>query len=147
MWAFFTKALGAVMKNSDKILAIDPGRHKCGLAIIEDDHILLQEIVLRTELLDRVKSVLPPKGPIVIGDRTGSAHFYTEMAKEMPHVMDRVLMIDEHLSSVEARKEYWIHNPPTGIRRIVPVSLQVPPVPIDDYVAVILARRYQSNSN
>lgn len=70
------------MKNSDKILAIDPGRHKCGLAIIEDDHILLQEIVLRTELLDRVKSVLPPKGPIVIGDRTGSAHFYTEMARK-----------------------------------------------------------------
>ncbi|HKM17981.1 MAG TPA: pre-16S rRNA-processing nuclease YqgF, partial [Limnochordia bacterium] len=33
-------------------------------------------------------------------------------------------------------------HPPRGWRRLLPVSLQTPPVPIDDYVAVILAQRY-----
>lgn len=135
------------MKNPDKVLAVDPGRHKCGLAITKDDCVLLQEVVVRVELTDRIKSVLPTTGPIVIGDRTGSSKFYTELIEKLPHVIDRVVMVDEHLSSVEARQLYWHDNPPTGIRKLIPVSLQVPPVPIDDYVAIILARRYQLNGN
>ena len=33
-------------------------------------------------------------------------------------------------------------NPPRGWRRLLPVSMQMPPEPYDDYVAVILAQRF-----
>ena len=31
---------------------------------------------------------------------------------------------------------------PRGLRRLLPTSMQVPPVPVDDFVAVILGTRY-----
>ena len=35
-----------------------------------------------------------------------------------------------------AKGEYWKANPPNGWRRLIPVTMQVPPVPVDDFVAV-----------
>ena len=53
-------------------------------------------------------------------------------------------IVDEKFTSLLARKRYFQENPPRGLRRLIPVSLQSPPGPIDDYVAVILAERYLS---
>lgn len=132
--------------TGQSILAIDPGSEKCGLAVLDGDQILLQEIVLRSEIVNRLRNVLPEAGPIVVGDGTGSRAFIKELVESMPEVRHRVVTVDEKLSSVEARALYWQHNPPQGWRRLLPVSLQTPPVPFDDYVAVILAKRYQAGN-
>ncbi|HHX01577.1 MAG TPA: resolvase [Firmicutes bacterium] len=129
-------------KEKRPIMAIDPGNEKCGLAIVYQDQVLLQEIVARNKIVDRLVAVLPQAGPIVVGDGTGSKSFVQELSQAMPDVANRIVTIDEKLSSVEARALYWRQNPPKGWRRLFPVSLQTPPVPIDDYVAVILAKRY-----
>ena len=51
--------------------------------------------------------------------------------------------IDEMcLADVELLFDYWREHPPRGLMRLIPVTMQVPPVPVDDYVAVILAERY-----
>lgn len=131
------------MESSHSILAVDPGRDKCGLAIIQANHVKLSEVVLRTELVDRIKQVLPEQGPIIIGDGTGSKEFKEEIVNAIDNISSRIILLDEHMSTVEAKALYWELNPPTGWRRLLPVSLQTPPVPIDDYVAIILARRYQ----
>ncbi len=124
------------------ILAVDPGRLKCGLALLELQRVVLKEVVSRTETVNRIVELLPSNGPIIVGDRTGSKEFIEELLAAIPHISNRVEPTDEHLSSVQARQRYWLEHPPQGWHRLVPVSLQVPPVPIDDYVAVILAERY-----
>jgi hypothetical protein len=50
--------------------------------------------------------------------------------------------VNERDSTLEARDLYWKEVPPRGWRRLVPLSLQVPPEPIDDFAAVVLARRH-----
>lgn len=134
-------------KSKQIIVAIDPGREKCGLAIISQGEVLMQEVVAREKLTAFVKAMLPSSGPIVIGDRTGCKEFIAELEQELPLVKERIVTVNEHLSSVEAKKLYWKTNPPKGLRRLIPSSLQVPPVPIDDFVAVILANRYLHDSH
>ena len=51
-------------------------------------------------------------------------------------------LVDEKHSTEQARSRYWQCHPPSGLRRLIPVTMQTPPVPVDDYVAVILAERY-----
>ena len=56
---------------------------------------------------------------------------------------ERAEKIQQHRKATElAKKAYWKAKPPRGWRRLLPVSMQVPPVPVDDFVAVILAQRY-----
>jgi len=134
------------MANSNErqpIVAVDPGREKCGLAVVDGSQTLFQEIVARSSIVERLRAVLPPNGLIVVGDGTGSKAFIRELSANLPDIENRIVTVDEKLSSVEARSLYWRQNPPKGWRRLLPVSLQTPPVPIDDYVAVILAKRYQ----
>ena len=51
-------------------------------------------------------------------------------------------LVDEHHSSEEGRRRYFQANPPKGWRRLLPIGLQTPPKPYDDYVAILLAERY-----
>ena len=53
-----------------------------------------------------------------------------------------ITLVDEHLTTLEARARYFVEHPPTGLKRLLPVSMQVPPEPYDDYVAVILGERF-----
>jgi hypothetical protein len=52
-----------------------------------------------------------------------------------------ILVVDEKDTTLQARERFWEHNRRRGWRRILPATLQVPPSPVDDYVAMILAER------
>jgi hypothetical protein len=51
-------------------------------------------------------------------------------------------VVDETDTSYRARALYFADHPPRGWRRLVPLGLQLPPRPIDDYAALLIARRY-----
>ncbi|MBR0061024.1 MAG: pre-16S rRNA-processing nuclease YqgF, partial [Selenomonadaceae bacterium] len=51
-------------------------------------------------------------------------------------------LVDEKHTTEEARREFWIKNPPRGWRKLLPTSMQVPPEPVDAIVAEILVRRF-----
>ena len=53
-----------------------------------------------------------------------------------------LIACDEAYSTEEARTLYWELNPPQGWRRLMPLGMLTPPVPLDAYAAVVLARRY-----
>ena len=76
---------------------------------------------------------------IVVGNGTAASQTL-DAAKRLG--VARVKLVDEKFSSLLARKRYFRENPPRGLRRLIPVSLQTPGRPYDDYVAVILAERY-----
>lgn len=124
------------------VLAIDPGTDKCGLAVVDGQRVLRRWVAPRIALIGEVQEALTQykAGLIILGDRTGSSRFRQELAAVFPQV--EIALVNEHLSSVEARRRYWEENPPKGWRRLIPVGMQVPPEPFDDLVAVILAERY-----
>jgi hypothetical protein len=75
---------------------------------------------------------------VVVGDQTGSKHAL-DLLRALPVRIERAV---EHGSTLVARQRYFHDHPPKGWRRLIPRSLQVPPVPYDDYAAVVLAEAY-----
>lgn len=134
---------------SERIIAIDPGREKCGLAVVDDElKVLEKEVVSTADLLIKVSEKVKRYQihTIIIGDRTHSR----TLQKELQKIADEgqtltIIPVNEHRSSDEARTRYWQDHPPQGFKKLIPITLQTPPVPIDDYVAVILAERYFSS--
>lgn len=135
-----------VAQSGDLILAVDPGREKCGLAVVSlSGKVIAKRVVSRHEIVDEVGRLLAAGGvgPVVVGDRTGSREFRAELARlGVPNPSHEVVCVNEHLSSQEARLRYLKEHPGRGLARFLPVTLRSPAEPIDDYVAVILAQRY-----
>ena len=128
------------------VAAIDPGREKCGVAIVaEDGEVLEQSIVatvwLADEMVERVRRFSPER--ILLGNGTTSRAAEAIIREILPDIP--IEIVDEYRTTDDARRAYWKANPPTGWRRFFPTSMQVPPEPVDDYVAVLLAQRYLIN--
>jgi RNase H-fold protein (predicted Holliday junction resolvase) len=128
------------------ILAIDPGREKNGVAVVTmEGAVFYQNVIATEQLLSAIEELLIDYkiDKIIIGNKTGSKEFITNMKKAgILEKVEGIIPIDEHLSTEEARQRYWEHNPPTGLKKLIPLTMQTPGVPVDDYVAVILAERY-----
>ena len=125
-----------------RILAIDPGRAKSGLVIAADRTILDQRVV-RADVLARV--LREWKGryvieQVVLGDRTGLDGVRAHLALELPGVP--ISVVRETHTTLLARRRYFADHPPRGWRRLLPLSMQVPPEPYDDYAAVIILERF-----
>lgn len=124
------------------VLAIDPGRDKCGLAVVSRDRVVLHHsIVPRDGLRHAVRSLEGQHRPvaIVIGDRTGSQDCRADLSGV---VGAPVVPVAEHGTTIRARERYFRDNPPRGWLSLLPSGLRVPPRPIDDYAAVLLAEAY-----
>jgi len=125
------------------LLAVDPGREKCGIAVV----------TLRREVLER--GIIDTPGlpmrvahfvgrfdieTVVLGDRT----YAREVASLIRSTGLRleIVFVDEHRSSELGRQRYLLAHPGRGWRRFIPLGLRSPNHPYDDYVAIILAERY-----
>jgi RNase H-fold protein (predicted Holliday junction resolvase) len=143
------------------ILSIDPGREKCGVALVDSGasagkdalnksvlpfNVVFRAIVKTIELEARLFEIFSktPVNIVLCGDSTFSAEVVRMIGSALKSacIGASVLLVDEKNSTLDARKGYFEDNPPRGIWRFVPLSLQSPPVPIDDYVAIELARRH-----
>jgi len=125
------------------MLAIDPGRDKCGLAVVTlAGEALAQEVIPAGALAGRARELAERYdiAVIVVGDRTGADAALEALESALPDI--ETAAVDEHRSSEEARRLYFREHPPRGWRRLIPSTVQTPPRAYDDYVAVILARRY-----
>ncbi|MCK8816340.1 pre-16S rRNA-processing nuclease YqgF [Natroniella sulfidigena] len=124
------------------ILAIDPGRGKCGIAVVDSDLAVAYQKVISTEdVVEEISKLMDSYQieQVVLGNGTAS-----QLIEEQVAEMIEYSLVDETNSTLEARDLYWTKNPPSGWRKFLPLSLQTPPEPVDDYVAIILARRYFS---
>ncbi|WP_018248144.1 RuvC family protein [Orenia marismortui] len=126
------------------LIGIDPGKDKCGIAVVDSDlNIIFKEVIATNQLLSKLK-VLKDKyqaKEVVLGDGTKSQ----EVESDLHQLFKEVNVVNEAYSTLEARKYYWKDNPPKGWRRLIPTSMQTPLEPVDDYVAVILIFRYLEN--
>lgn len=121
-------------------IGVDPGRDKCGVAILNSAGEIFFQSVIATENLAEVAEKLSTLFDIelaILGD--GTTH------KEAERILRKIFsvqIVDEKHTTELARKIYWEKNPPQGWRRLLPTSLQVPPEPVDAIVAEILVKRF-----
>lgn len=128
------------MKN--EILAIDPGREKTGIAILNNSDVLEHKIINSEELVQTIKSLLEKYiiKTIVMGNGTSSKKKYDLLKREF--IDKDIVLINEYRTTDEARKLYFQENPPKGWKKLIPLGMQVPPVPVDDYAAIVIGRKY-----
>lgn len=124
------------------VLGIDPGTRKVGFALIEDSSspALVRGIEPLDTLLARVRGLAAqhPIRAVALGGGTNASR----LAQMLEVLGVPVHIIDETDTTYRARALYFHENPPKGWRRLIPLGLQLPPGPIDDYAAMLIARRY-----
>ena len=125
------------------VMAIDPGRCKSGIVVMNNNFDILFQKVIESLTLESVILELSDKykiETIILGNGTTSKDVEQIISSALPNI--HIEIFEESYTTEEARKLYWKKKPPRGWRRFLPTSMQVPPVPVDDIVAEILAKRY-----
>jgi hypothetical protein len=123
------------------VIAIDPGTEKCGLAVVRPDRsVAARAIVPSHRVTARVMewaARLQPQA-LLVGAGTGALAVRQAL---LSSGLDAASAPEKN-TTIRARALYFREHPPRGWRRLVPLSLQVPPAPVDDYAAVLIARDY-----
>lgn len=138
------------MPDSFTLLAIDPGRAKCGLAVVQgpDPPRCLERRVVETERLTLAVGEILRRRPeiarLLLGNATHSATLRRALAAAFPQIP--LELVDEFNTSVRAKARFVAENPAPGWRRLLPRTMRSPEVPYDDYAALLLAEDYFSNN-
>ena len=148
-------AMGFHVKGPMILCGIDPGREKMGVALAEDGALLFSAILSLNQLpllcaalgdgrwdafvpTERREGFSEGKPEITfLGNGTASAFAAEELKK---NGVDYCL-IDESGTTLEARTLYWQLHPPQGLWSFFPLSLRVPPRPLDDLAAWAILKR------
>jgi len=128
------------------VLAIDPGKKKCGIAIVDNRlRFITGAVVNSKELVQRIKTYLERYeiNNILIGSGTSSGEMIEIISKRFPNAM--VIKVTEKDTTMQARKRYFEYHPPTGLLKIFPISFLIPPRPYDDFAALLIAERFFRN--
>lgn len=127
--------------SSPAVVGVDPGRKKAGYALVEVTGAVVTAGVEPIErLLGRIAglTLLRPVTAIALGKGTNARAVRTALdSLGLP-----LHLVDEYETTRGARALYFREHPPRGWRRLVPIGLQVPPRPIDDYAAILIAQRF-----
>jgi RNase H-fold protein (predicted Holliday junction resolvase) len=126
------------------ILGFDPGRDKCGIAVVSTHRsILFHEVVAAAATIATINTLQQQYGPsqLVMGNQTTALQWRQQLEQQLAIPLP-ITLIDERYSSLEARDRYWTMYPPKGLTRLIPQGMRDVPRPIDDIVAIILVERY-----
>ena len=125
-----------------RVLAIDPGRDKCGVIVVDERDGVLARGVVPLDLaapIARDWSLAHRPDRLLIGGGTGSRAL-RDLLQELNLP---VSVVPEAHTTRRARERYCKENPPGGIFRLKFLQgLFTPPVPVDDYAALIIAEDY-----
>jgi hypothetical protein len=131
------------MSSRLTVVAVDPGHAKCGVAVVGPDGDILHHDIVPSAMIGETVDVFAGDyhaRTIVVGGGTTSKAVIELISAFRPRT--DISTVEEGHSTLEARKLYWEHNPPGCLYSLLPSGLRVPPCPIDDYAAVVIARRY-----
>ena len=126
------------------ILGFDPGRDKCGLAVMgKEQQLLYHQVVLSQDAIATIQQLCRQFSIeiIVMGNQTTAKTWKQKLTSDLT-ISVPIILVDERYSSLEARDRYWQMYPPKGLQRLVPQGMREPPRPIDDIVAILLIERY-----
>jgi len=130
------------------ILGFDPGKDKCGVAVMGTDrNISYHQVVPSESAISTIQSLCEqfPIDLLVMGDQTTSKSWKQRLTQSLSPSL-KIIQIDERYSSLEAKERYWQMYPATGLNRLIPLGMRTPPRPVDDIVAIVLIERYLHKS-
>lgn len=135
------------------VLAIDPGSQKCGIAVVRFDpptrfQTLHREIAPTAGVAERTQYLTDahPIALILLGDATGGKALYAVLRPLLPESLS-LKVVPERYTTQRASARYFREN-----ERLTPrfflhlLGLALPPRPIDDYAAVLIAEDYLRGS-
>jgi RNase H-fold protein (predicted Holliday junction resolvase) len=108
------------------ILGFDPGRDKCGLAIMDRDRTIHYHQVVAAETAIATVEQLRQAYPIsvlVMGNQTTAKAWQKTLQAELSPGLEMTL-IDERYSTLEAGERYWQMYPPQGLTRLIPPGMR-----------------------
>lgn len=127
------------------IIAIDPGRDKCGLAVVSLQGEALQlELAKRRDLLPKLVALIDKwqEGyaiKIVIGNGTEHKQVLQEL---VPIAAEwQIQIVEEYGTTLAARDLYWQHNKAKWWEQLIPEGWRSTP-PLDAYAAWAIAKVY-----
>jgi RNase H-fold protein (predicted Holliday junction resolvase) len=126
------------------ILGFDPGKAKCGLAVMGVDRRLhYHQVVASADAIQTIASLRQqfPISLLVMGNQTTAKNWQQKLTSELDDPL-RIILVDERYSTLQARDRYWQMYPPKGLYRLIPKGMRNPTRPIDDIVAILLIERY-----
>jgi RNase H-fold protein (predicted Holliday junction resolvase) len=137
-------SFSASLPGQPVILGFDPGRQKCGLAVMGlDRRLYYHEVIPAAEAIATIQ-LLQQQYPIsflVMGDQTSAKEWRENITAGLAEPL-RIVPVDERYSTLEARDRYWQMYPPQGLAKLIPQGVRTLPRPIDDIVAILLIERY-----
>ena len=126
------------------ILGFDPGKDKCGIAVMgRDKKVCYHQVVQSESAISTIQSLCEQFSIelLVLGDQTTSKSWKQKLTQSLSPEIE-IIRVDERFSSLEAKDRYWEMYPPTGLSRLIPQGMRTPPRPVDDIVAIVLIERY-----
>ncbi|HXO07944.1 MAG TPA: hypothetical protein VN880_07915 [Solirubrobacteraceae bacterium] len=129
------------MTELPAVIGVDPGSRKAGYALVERSGAV---VVAGIEPIERLHACLVDLtarcsvDAIALGRGTNAR----PVRASLEPLGIAIHLVDEHETTREARGLYFAEHPPRGWRRLVPLGLQLPPRSIDDYAAILIARRF-----
>lgn len=127
------------------ILGFDPGRDKCGIAVMEEENrsFHFHQVVESAKAIATIEQLCQqfPIELVVMGNQTTAKSWQQQIKSNLSWSIP-IIMVDERNSSLEARDRYWEMYPPKGLRKLIPQGMRLPPRPVDDIVAILLIERY-----
>jgi RNase H-fold protein (predicted Holliday junction resolvase) len=123
------------------ILGVDPGSAKAGYALIDESGgVIVAGIEPLEGLPARLQEIAArhPIAAVALGRGTNALPIKVRLERlNLP-----IHFVDEYETTRRARELYFVDHPPRGWRRLIPLGMQLPERPIDDYAAILIARRF-----
>ena len=129
------------------ILAVDPGRDKIGLAILDLSGNEVEKRVIPAGEFDEVLDELENRfdlSMLAVGDGTESDEV---LGKASARNFPRIISVPEKGTTLEARELAWKEHPPGGLWRILPRLFWPTPRDLDAWAAVVIGRRALEKSS
>ena len=126
------------------LLGFDPGRDKCGVAVMSfEGRLHYHEVIPAAIVIPTLQTLLQQFSiaHLILGDQTTAKQWQNRLTQQL-QPCPSIQLVDERYTTLEARKRYWQMYPPQGLMRLVPEGMRQPPRAIDDIVAILLIERY-----
>ncbi len=129
-----------------RVIALDPGRSKCGLLLadISTNTVLQGMVIPSSEVLDQLRAWMEDDqgenaqiADLVIGDGTSSKIWQQQLPTSL-----KVHVVDETATTLRARERYWQLWPARGWKRLLPLGLRIPSGDLDAIAALVILEDY-----
>ena len=123
----------------NKIIAIDPGKYKCGFILADVVKISVEEasVVESSQMLNFISSIQAKHliSKILLGNGTTSKYWGKAFSSEFDIPIN---LVEEKGTTLRARDRYWEIWPPNQFLKLFPRGLIFPSKPLDPIAALIL---------